>query len=106
MFAIVSLLFWAGLGSEGEAAEDIHEILAYALLSLIVAHIAGLAIHTLRHRENTSLSMVTEVKQSPPENSLRSSLPLLKSTIQLGEEEEHHQGHETDSGDESEDDDD
>ncbi len=130
MFLLVPFLFWTGLDSAGEAAEDIHEILAYALLALIVAHIAGLAIHTLRYRENIGLSMVTGFKHGPSEQGLRSShpligitvllvsaiwmsslfanysaarrtvtLPLLGSTIQLGENEQNHHHQETEEDD-------
>jgi cytochrome b len=77
MFLLVPLLFWTGLPSAGEAGEEIHEILAYALLALIVAHLAGLTVHTIRHGENISLSMITGLKQSPAEQSLRSSHPII-----------------------------
>lgn len=75
MFLVVPLLFLTGLEVWGDA-EDVHEILAYALLALVGMHLVGLAIHTLRYRENISLSMITGTKESPPEHGLRSAHPL------------------------------
>lgn len=45
-----------GLGNEG--VEEIHEILAYAMVALVCAHIAGVVLHTVQHRENIALSMI------------------------------------------------
>ena len=42
MFLLVPVLGWTGLDSAGEAGDDIHAILSYTLLALIVAHMAGL----------------------------------------------------------------
>ena len=36
-------------------------------------HLMGLAWHTLRHRENISLAMVTGKKTGPPENAIGSA---------------------------------
>jgi cytochrome b len=77
MFLVVALLVWSGLGYAGEAGETLHQILGYALLALVAAHIAGLTIHTLKHRENIALSMVTGSKAGPPELALRSTQPIL-----------------------------
>ena len=127
MFLLVPSLFASGLGWTGDSMEDIHEILAYALLVAIVAHLAGMAIHTFRHGENIAASMLTGVKQSSAEERLQSSrpvigaivllvsvvwmtslvfnynanrrtvtLPLLGSSIQLGENDHNHHAHETD----------
>jgi cytochrome b len=77
MFLLVPLLFWTGHVSAGEGGKDIHEFLAHILLALIVAHLAGMAIHTFRHRENVALSMITGLKQGPAEQGLRSSHPVI-----------------------------
>lgn len=76
MFAIVPLLFFTGVNSGGGDFEEFHEILAYALLALIVAHLVGLAIHTFRYRENISLSMVSGAKPAPLEVALPSAHPI------------------------------
>ncbi len=38
--------------------EEAHELLAYAFLLVVVAHVAGVVLHTLRHRDGLPLSMV------------------------------------------------
>lgn len=78
MFAVVVALAVTGvsLGSENEAAEDLHEILAYLMLALVAAHIAGILLHTIRHRENIALSMITGRKAASPEAAIPSAQPL------------------------------
>lgn len=60
MFAVAGGLIWTGL----DGGEDIHEGLAVALLALIGAHLAGLAAHSWRHRENIALAMVDGRKRA------------------------------------------
>jgi cytochrome b len=83
MFLLVPFLFWTGLDSAGETGEDIHAILAYILLAFIVAHMAGMTIHTVRHGENIALSMITGFKQGPAEQSLRSSHAIIGIAVLL-----------------------
>jgi cytochrome b len=64
MFAVVPILLWTGLTPERQAADELHALFAYCLLVLIAAHLAGLAVHTLRHRENVSTAMLTGRKRS------------------------------------------
>lgn len=47
--------------------EDLHEVLAGALVALIGLHLAGLAWHTVRHREAIALAMFDGRKVAPPE---------------------------------------
>lgn len=63
MFLLVPALVLTGVGI---APDDLHEPLAYALMGVIVLHLVGIAAHTLRHRENIALSMVTGFKETPP----------------------------------------
>jgi cytochrome b len=76
MFVVVPLLVFTGIGRGGEAFEDVHAGLAYGLLGLIGLHLLGLAIHTIRHRENISAAMVTGRKTAPPEAALPSAHPV------------------------------
>ena len=62
MFLLTAALLISGIGYGGEALEALHEGFAWALLVVIVLHLLGLAWHTLRHRENISLAMVTGKK--------------------------------------------
>jgi cytochrome b len=70
MFAFVPILLWTGLAPEREAADELHSLLAYGLLVLIAAHLAGLVVHTLRHRENIATAMVTGRKRAAPSTAL------------------------------------
>ena len=73
MFLLVPALFLSGSGLVGGEVEEVHESLAWALLAVIVLHLAGLAWHTIRHRENISLAMVTGKKAGAPENAISSA---------------------------------
>ena len=73
MFLLVPALFISGIGYGGEALEELHEAFAWSLLVVIVMHLAGLAWHTIRHRENISLAMVTGKKSGKAEDAISSS---------------------------------
>jgi cytochrome b len=45
-----------------EWVEDAHEALVNVLIGLVVLHIAGVAVASLRHRENLVKAMVTGLK--------------------------------------------
>jgi len=72
------LLLTIGLGATGlmlsgrEALEELHEIMAYLMISVIVVHIVGLVWHTIRHRENIALSMIDGRKAGDPSQAIRS----------------------------------
>lgn len=83
MFLLVPLLLWTGLGSSGEAAEDLHGFLAYALLGLIAAHLAGLILHAVQSTDGVAISMVTGKKRGPRELGLRSSHPIIGAAVLL-----------------------
>lgn len=72
MFALVPALFISGTGYGGEELEELHESLAWGLLLVVVLHLAGLAWHTIRHRENISLAMVTGKKEGKTEDAISS----------------------------------
>ncbi len=53
-------------GRGGESLEDIHELLANAFIITVLAHIAGIIIHTLKYNAAIGKSMVTGEKQDLP----------------------------------------
>ncbi len=76
MFALVPLLVFTGIGTGGEAFEDVHGVLAYILLGVIGAHLLGLLVHTIRHRENIAAAMITGRKERPPEDGIKTAQPV------------------------------
>ena len=75
MFAFVLVLLWTGLAPEGEGADELHAVLAYGLVLLMCAHLAGLAVHTVRHRENIATAMLTGRKRAAPSTALPTARP-------------------------------
>lgn len=76
MFLLVPALFFSGIGYGGESIEELHKLLAWALLAVVALHLAGVAWHTIRHRENISLTMLTGRKLGKQEDSISSAHPL------------------------------
>lgn len=71
--ALTMLLLALGLGITGylmtsvankEVFEEIHEVMANALVLVALTHFIGLVLHTLRHRDRIGLSMITGQKQA------------------------------------------
>lgn len=81
MCVLVVLLVGTGIGASYKVAKEIHETLAGGVLALIIFHLAGLAVHTIRHRENIALSMITGHKQGPLDQGLQSSHPVMGAVI-------------------------
>jgi cytochrome b len=84
MFLLVPALFVSGIGFGGEAIEELHELCAWGLLAVIGMHLAGLAWHTIRHRENVSLAMVTGRKRGNPEDAISSAHPVWGVILLIG----------------------
>jgi cytochrome b len=84
MFLLVPALFLSGIGYSGAAIEEFHEAFAWALLAVIVMHLAGLAWHTFRHRENISLAMITGKKTGKPEDTIASAHPVWGVILLIG----------------------
>jgi len=66
MYALLVLLTVSGitLALGNRDAKDAHEVFAYAMVAAIGAHLAGLALHTVTHREFIAASMVTGRKEA------------------------------------------
>ena len=59
--------------SRSEAFEEIHEVLAWAMIVVVGVHVAGIVWHTLRHKENIALSMIDGHKEGEPAAGIGSS---------------------------------
>ncbi len=77
------LLLVVGLATTGvmmasgdKSLEDVHGVLSWAFLVVVIGHIAGVVMHTVRQRENLTLSMIDGKKQVDPSQSIASPLPI------------------------------
>lgn len=61
LFAGVAGLAVTGflMGRGNDRAEDLHEALAWTVIGLVAAHVAGVLLHVARTRENVVASMIT-----------------------------------------------
>jgi cytochrome b len=56
----------------GESFKDIHEVLANAMLVLVIAHIIGVVVGSVLHKEHLAKSMVNGYKEGNKEDGIRS----------------------------------
>jgi len=83
-YAIYAMLLLSlGLALSGllmpswKAFEELHEVMSYAMLVVVGAHIVGIVLHTLRHRENIALSMINGAKTGDPAQGIGSSHAII-----------------------------
>jgi len=67
----------------GESFEELHEAIAYAMIAVVGAHLAGVLLHTIRHKENIVLSMVTGSKEGGESEGISSARPLAGAVFLL-----------------------
>lgn len=79
LLALVLALAVTGvmMGQGNEGAEDIHEILAWVAVGVVVVHVLGVALHTILHRENITASMIHGKKDAEPSEAIASSKPVI-----------------------------
>jgi len=53
-----------------ETLERVHTVLAWAMLALVVVHVAGVAISSFRHRENLVAAMFNGTKRRPEQGDI------------------------------------
>lgn len=81
IFAMLALVlglavtgFIMARGNEGP--KELHELMSYAMCAVVIVHILGVALHTLRHKENLTLSMIRGTKDAPAADGIASARPL------------------------------
>ena len=79
LLALVLALAVTGvmMGQGNEGVEDIHEILAWVAVGVVVVHVLGVALHTILHRENITASMIHGKKDAEPSEAIASSKPVI-----------------------------
>lgn len=77
MLLLTAMQVCTGLavGSGVREAKEIHEVIAYAMIAVIVAHVLGVILHTARHREIIALSMADGKRACEPVHGIRSARP-------------------------------
>lgn len=82
IFALLGMVLALGVSgimmSQGnESVKDLHEILAWVTAAVVVVHVLGVALHTIRHRENITASMIHGRKHAEPSDAIASSRPIM-----------------------------
>lgn len=65
------------LGQGNEGVKEIHEVLAYVTVAAAIIHVLGVILHTIRHRENITASMIHGAKVAEPSEAIPSSRPIV-----------------------------
>lgn len=60
----------------GEVVKTLHEVLAYTFAAVVGVHIVGVVVHTFRHRENITWSMLAGRKVGEAAMGIASSQPI------------------------------
>lgn len=66
-----------------EALEEVHEVLANGLMVLAAIHVAGVLVHTLRHRDALPLSMIDGRKVGDAKEGIESAHPGVAAVFAL-----------------------
>ena len=74
---IIGLAVTGVLMGRAEVFEEIHEVLAWVTIAVVVAHIAGVVWHTIRCRENIALTMVDGRKEAEASEAIPSARPVV-----------------------------
>jgi cytochrome b len=57
----------------GDALEELHEVVSYAMLAVVGLHVLGVLASSLLHRENLVRAMITGRKSAQPDEGIRRS---------------------------------
>ncbi|MBU6414378.1 MAG: cytochrome b/b6 domain-containing protein [Planctomycetes bacterium] len=79
LLALVLALAVTGfmMGQGNEVIKEVHEILAWTTVGVVVVHVLGVAFHTIRHRENITASMIHGRKRAEPSDGIASAKPIV-----------------------------
>lgn len=69
------------MGRGNESVEDIHELMAWSMLVVVGAHLLGVLLHTLRHRENITRTIINGYAMADPSQGIRSARPFAAAVL-------------------------
>jgi cytochrome b len=83
MFALTVLTLVSGVlaNSSVRLWRGIHELAPNLLLAVVVLHVAGVTVATLRHKENYLAAMFSGLKTGPPDEAIPHSHPLAAAVM-------------------------
>ncbi len=89
IYAMLAILL--GLAATGimmstggsKAAKSVHEVLSYAMIAVVGIHVLGVFIHTLRLRENITLSMIDGKKTGDAPQGILARRPIAAAIFVL-----------------------
>ena len=64
------------MGRGNEGVKDIHELMAWSMLVVVGGHLLGVLLHTLRHRENITRTIIDGHTMGEPSEAIRSARPF------------------------------
>jgi cytochrome b len=70
---VTGVLIFQDVG--GDVLEELHDLVSYGMLAIVVVHVAGVLISSVMHRENLVRSMITGFKRVPGQKSFVSVKP-------------------------------
>lgn len=71
------------IGRGGHVVKEIHEVLAYSMAALVAVHLAGLALHVAKRRDDIALGMIDGKKPAAPALAIASAHPIV-ALVMLG----------------------
>lgn len=79
LLALVLTLAVTGfmMGQGNEAIREVHEILLWATVGVVIVHVLGVTRHTTRYRENITASMIHGKKHAEPSDAIVSPRPIV-----------------------------
>lgn len=79
MLALVVAMAVTGvmLSQGNEAVKEVHETLAWITVAVVAVHVLGVALHTVRHGENITASMIHGKKSADQADAIASAMPAI-----------------------------
>jgi cytochrome b len=64
------------MGRGNDGVKEIHEIMAWSMMAIVGAHLLGVVMHTIRHRENITRAIIGGYARVDPSQGIPSARPL------------------------------